>query len=110
MLGGERISNTALGMRSADVETSAYSVEVKHKAKLPKWLNDAVSQAHRNCTAGRLPLVVLHQSGWRRENDLVVLRMGEFLEWFGEGKATVKDCLTVAKSDAVAGGAKEAKA
>ena len=102
-MGGEHVSNTALGLRSADVETSAYSVEVKHKAKLPAWLNDAVAQAHRNCAAGKLPLVVLHQSGWRRENDLVVLRMGEFLSWFGNGGSGE----TVAKSDHVADGAAE---
>ena len=96
------MSNQGLGLRSADVETSAYSVEVKHRKTLPGWLNDAVAQAHRNCSAGKLPLVVLHQSGWRRENDLVVLRMGEFLEWFGEGGGRWEP---VAKSDCVAGGA-----
>lgn len=84
MLGGERVSNTALGLRIADVETHAYSVEVKTRKALPAWLLSAVAQAHRNCTAGKLPLVVLHQTGQRRVNDLVVVRLGEFRDWFGE--------------------------
>jgi len=84
MLGGERVSNTALGLRSADVETEAYSVEVKSRKSLPAWLLSAVNQAHRNCAAGKLPLVVLHQTGQRRVNDLVVMRLGEFREWFGD--------------------------
>ena len=84
LLGGKRVSNTALGLRSADVETPAYSVEVKSRKNLPAWLISAVNQAHRNCAAGKLPLVVLHQVGCRRMNDLVIVRMDEFIEWFGE--------------------------
>lgn len=97
------MSNQGLGLRMPDVETSAYSVEVKHKAKIPGWLAEAVDQAHRNASAGKLPLVVLHQSSQRHDRDLVVLRMGEFLEWFGNGAGWQ----TVAHSDHVAGGAAE---
>lgn len=84
MLGGKRVSNTKLGLRSADVETPAYSVEVKSRKDFPNWLVNAVSQAHRNAARGKLPLVVLHQVGCRRMNDLVIVRMDEFIEWFGE--------------------------
>lgn len=84
ILGGERVSNTALGLRSADVETPAYSVEVKSRKELPNWLVNAVGQAHRNAGRGKLPLVVLHQVGCRRVNDLVIVRLGDFIEWFGE--------------------------
>lgn len=84
ILGGERISNTALGLRSADVETPAYSVEVKSRKAYPAWLTGAVAQAHRNCATGKLALVVLHQVGQRRGNDLVVVRMSEFVEHFGD--------------------------
>lgn len=84
LLGGERVSNTALGLRSSDVEAGAYSVEVKSRKALPAWLESAVGQAHRNAPAGKLPMVVLHKTGQRRVNDLVVLRLGEFIEWFGD--------------------------
>lgn len=94
------MSNQGLGLPMPDVETSAYSVECKHKAKLPGWLTSAVNQAHRNASAGKLPLVVLHQSGQRHDLDLVVVRMGEFIEWFG---SPVWE--SIATSDRVAGGA-----
>ena len=84
LLGGRRVSNTKLGLRSADAETPAYSVEVKSRKDLPNWLVNAVGQAHRNAAPGKLPLVVLHQVGCRRMNDLVIVRMDEFIEWFGE--------------------------
>lgn len=84
MMGGRRVSNTALGLRSADVETDAYSVEIKTRKAMPAWLMDAVNQAHRNCVGDRLALVVLHTVGQRRVNDLVVLRLGEFIEQFGD--------------------------
>ena len=84
LLGGERVSNTALGLKSSDVETPVFSVEVKNRNELPAWLEGAVAQAHRNAPAGKLPLVVLHKTGCRRVNDLVIMRLGEFIEWFGE--------------------------
>lgn len=77
------MSNTALGLRSPDVETNAYSVEVKCRKRLPDWLVNAMIQAQRNAAPGKLPLVVLHQSSQRHERDLVVLRLGDFIEWFG---------------------------
>ena len=82
-LGGERISNHALGMQTPDVETRAWSVEVKCRKVLPFWLTDALAQARRNATDGKLALVILHQVGQRHDNDVVVLRLDDFVEWFG---------------------------
>lgn len=84
MLGGKRLSNTALGLPSADVETPAYSVEVKSRQNLPAWLINAVAQARRNAPEDKLPIVVAHQVGQRRVNDLVIVRLGDFIEWFGD--------------------------
>lgn len=83
-LGGQRLSNHALGQRVPDVETDAWSVEVKSRKRLPSWLLAAVDQARTNATPGKLALVVLHQLGRRHDNDLVVLRLRDFQEWFGE--------------------------
>ena len=83
-LGGERMSNHALGLQMPDVETTAYSVEVKHRKALPAWLESAMRQAEANATPGKLAIVVLHESGRRHENNLVVVRMRDFEEWFGE--------------------------
>ena len=85
-MGGERLSNHALGQQTPDVETSAYSVEVKSRT-LPAWLTNAMAQARRNASSGKLPLVVLHEGGRRHDNDLVVVRLADFVEWFGEADA-----------------------
>lgn len=78
------MSNHALGLRTPDVESSWCSVEVKHREQLPQWLTDAMEQAEANATRDKLPLVVLHQSGWRHDKDLVVMRLSEFRERFEE--------------------------
>ncbi len=84
VLGGERTSRRGLGEAVADVETKAFSVEVKTRRQLPAWLMDAVRQAVRNTSDGKLTLLVLHVVGQRHDNDLVVLRLQDFVDWFGE--------------------------
>lgn len=83
-LGGERTSKAGLGVNAPDVETENWSIEVKHRQSLPVWLTDALAQATRNASAGKLPLVVLHESGRRHVDDLVMLRLGDFEQWFGD--------------------------
>ena len=67
----------------ADVDCGWASCEVKHRRHLPAWLLAALVQAHRNSMPGQLPVVVLHEHGQRHYNDLVVVRMGDFIEKFG---------------------------
>ena len=83
-MGGQRLSNHALGQAVPDVETDAYSVECKVRQLLPAWLTGAVEQAYRNATPGKLPLVVLHEAGRRHDNDLVVVRLKDFVEMWGD--------------------------
>jgi hypothetical protein len=83
-LGGQRMSNHALGLRTPDVESPWLSVEVKHRKALPLWIKEAMTQAETNGDEAKLPLVVLHEKGRRHDNDLVVLRLGDFVDWFGE--------------------------
>jgi len=78
------MSQRGLGERTADVETSAFSIEVKHRGKLPLWIHGAMDQAERNARDGKLPLLVLHECGRHHRNDLVVLRLGDFRDWFGD--------------------------
>ena len=73
----------AVGRRGPDVLSDWLAVEVKHRRRLPQWLKTALTQAR--CGAGeRLPIVVLHEAGQRHADDLVVLRLGDFQDWFGE--------------------------
>jgi len=73
----------AVGRTGADVLTGWLSVEVKHRRRIPLWLKSALAQA--NGGAGdRLPLVILHEAGQRHDNDLVMMRLADFENWFGE--------------------------
>ncbi len=82
LLHGERTGNT--GAATEDVAHAWLSVEVKHRRMLPAWLHDALQQAQRNAPAGRLPVVVLHQHGERSTNDVVCVRLANWLDWFGD--------------------------
>jgi len=80
-LGGQRVGNR--GSNTEDVAHPWLSIEVKSRRVLPAWLVAAVAQARRNASAGRLPLVVLHQVGRRHDDDLVLLTLADFEAWFG---------------------------
>jgi len=74
----------AVGRRGPDVTTSWLALEIKHRRRLPQWLKDALAQAKSGADEQRLAIVVLHESGQRHADDLVVLRLGDFQDWFGE--------------------------
>lgn len=83
-LGGQRVGNT--GRSTADVLSDWAAIECKARATVPQWLKDAVGQAEAAATAytsPRLPLVVLHEVGGRRAEDLVIVPMSAFRAWFG---------------------------
>lgn len=81
-LAGQRVGNQ--GAATPDVVTPWCSIEVKHRKELPAWLQDAMRQAVANARPETLPVVILHQCGQRHDNDLVMLRLRDFQEWFGE--------------------------
>ena len=80
----------ATGRTGADVTTSWLAVEVKHRRRLPQWLKDALAQA-RTGAGERLPIAILHESGRRHADDLVVLRLADFQDWFGEVRSGEDD-------------------
>jgi len=67
----------------ADVRTGWLVAECKSWARLPARVVAALEQAERSATSEQLPIAVLHQVGARREDNLCVMRWGDFLEWFG---------------------------
>lgn len=93
-IGGVRISNHALGLRTPDCESDWLSVEVKHRKALPSWITEAMGQAKRNATPGKLPVAVLHQAGQRYDDALVVVRLCDFTDWFGGDVANSSAMLT----------------
>ena len=82
MLGGQRVGNR--GTNTEDVSHGWLSVECKHRKEIPSWLKLAMWQARTNAAADKLPVVILHESGARHTDNLVVIRMADFQEWFGE--------------------------
>ena len=96
-LGGVRTGH----LGGTDVIASWLAVECKHRKRLPDWLKDAVRQARRNAEADQLAVCVLHEHGARSDNDLVVLTLADWLDWFGDvspvpagGLDTVKSTLS----------------
>lgn len=76
-----------VGKTLCDVISSRFAIEVKERADYPNWLYEALGQA---MIAGektrRIPLVVLHLKGGRYEDDMVVMRSGDFRQLFPEDK------------------------
>lgn len=75
-LSGVRTGNT--GKPAADVQAGQFAVECKSRKALPTWLIDAMNQAKRNA-GDRTAIVVLHQVGQRSDNDLVIIRLADWL-------------------------------
>jgi len=81
-LGGERVPVSGRG-DGPDVAHDWLSVEVKHRKTLPLWLKGAMAQAVAAARGDQLPVAVLHEAGAKHENDLVLLRLRDFIDWFG---------------------------
>ncbi len=81
-LGGRRLPVS--GRPSPDVVSDWLVVEVKHRERLPSWLTEAVRKVRSLAMSHHLPIVVLHESGQRHDNDLVVMSLADFEAWFGE--------------------------
>ena len=80
-----RFGTTRVGARDdvqMDIDAGWLSIEVKHRKKIAKFLKDAVAQAVRNAGVSQLPIVILHESGQRHDNDIVMVRLKDFQEWF----------------------------
>ena len=80
--GGERSSEP--GKASPDGTSDTYIVECKLRNKLPQWIKDGLATARGHASDTQLGLLILHEKGAR--DDLVVLSLNDFKEWFGEVK------------------------
>jgi hypothetical protein len=80
-----KIPVTGRGRGSApDIAHPLYSIEVKHRESLPQWLFDAMAQAIASMKSEeQLPIVVLHQKGQAIGQCFVIIRLGDFVDWYG---------------------------
>ncbi len=104
-LGAKRSGPT--GTEHGDVTASWLVAECKERKALPRWIERALCQAASAASARQLPVAVLHQLGRHHDNDLVVMRLRDFQDWFA-GKGEGLSPITEMASDATAGA--EAKA
>ena len=76
-LGGKNVGT----IENQDGSHPIWSIEIK---KRKTFIGVGfMEQAIRNSPEGKTPLVVVHQTGQRHDNDLVMMRLGDFEDWFG---------------------------
>jgi len=86
ILGGKRVPVTGRQRGDApDVPHPWLSIECKHRRALPAWIADALDQAAAASDGGkRLPVAILHEAGERHGRDVVLIRLADFRDWFGD--------------------------
>ena len=85
ILGGERVPVSGRQRGSApDIDHEWLSLEVKHRKSLPAWMHDAMRQAEASKRGDQLPAVILHQKQMQYGDSFVLVRLGDFVEWFGD--------------------------
>ena len=73
-LGGKRTG--VLG--GEDIFHHIYSIECKSREKLPKWFSDFWKQTLANCEEDKVPLLIIHETNKRHDDDYVVMRLEDF--------------------------------
>jgi len=79
----KRLGGKGVGILGGeDVSAGLFSVECKSRVRFvgQGWM----SQAVRNCPRGRVPMLVVHLHGARHADDLVMLRMSDWLDLYGD--------------------------
>lgn len=78
----KRLGGTRRGtLGGHDIDCGPWAVEVKDRVNFVG--NTFMQQAERNCPPGKTPLVVVHQTGRRHADDLVMLRLSDWLDLHG---------------------------
>jgi len=79
---GKRIPVNSTDGAEYDVVSNAFSIESKERQSYPSWLIDAVSKIEARCKTGTLPIVILHEKGQLYDNDMVVIRLKHFRDYY----------------------------
>jgi hypothetical protein len=81
-LGGQRAGPT--GKIGSDVLHDHLAIEAKERKRKVAWLEDMLLQTKKAARPGQLPIVILHWLNARHNSDIVLLRLKDFEEWFGD--------------------------
>lgn len=60
-----------------------YTIQVKHRKSLPKWIADAWTEIEKHNEDGKTPIVCLHQKQQRIEDTYVITQL-KYLKGAGE--------------------------
>lgn len=83
LFGGQRTGPT--GRDDNDITHPLLAVEVKYRRSLPKWALECLQQARSGrSAAGKTPVTVMLGRGMRVGDGLLVVRVADFEELFGE--------------------------
>ena len=63
-----------------DIVTDRFIIEVKERKSLPKFILSAYKQVEKHRTKDKIPLFILHELNRNHMNDLVILKLKDFLE------------------------------
>jgi len=85
MLGGKR--RGATGRDDPDCVHEWLAVEIKCRKKMPQYIKDWLHQAYTNAEDDKLTVVVWHEAGCIYANAVMMMFLGDFLDWFGDGDA-----------------------
>ena len=80
LLGGQRVG--LLGKE--DISMSLFSAEVKVMQEFPKRIAKDMSQARGNAPQGKIPILIWHEIHQKRENDLVIVGLKDWIDLHGE--------------------------
>lgn len=82
-IGGVRVPITGRARGSApDITHPDLSSEVKSRASIPGWLEEAVQQAEASARDGQLPVAIIHEDFRGFDTSLVVVRLAAFKDRF----------------------------
>ena len=62
--------------------TGIFAPEAKYRKKIPAWLEGMMQQAENQARDDQLPLVALTEHHRNRLDALVIIRLGDFLDWY----------------------------
>jgi len=83
-LGGQRVPVSGRGRGDVpDVQAGWLVAEIKSYDKNPPSIHNAMAQAKASARPGQLAISVFHRNGDRYSDDIVMLTLGDWLDWFG---------------------------
>lgn len=84
-VGGRRVPVSGRGRGDVpDIAHDWLSIEAKSWSAMPERVVSALRQAEAaNVGGSKLPVALIHGNGERYGRALVVMRLGDFMQWFG---------------------------